>query len=102
LSISEYSTSIQWPDDARQFIIDLCDGINFTIEIIGFMESSYLIYLWIDQQSINQLLIHYGFAIEYDDSQYPEVRSTQLKYLNICFSLHYLVQFTFTENVRSN
>lgn len=96
------STSIQWPDDARQFIIDLCDGINFTIEIIGFMESSYLIYLWIDQQSINQLLIHYGFAIEYDDSQYPEVRSTQLKYLNICFFFHYLVQFTFTESVRLN
>jgi hypothetical protein len=69
-------TSIQWPDDARQFIIDLCDKINFSVEIIGFMETFYCIYLWIDpnqQQSINQLLIQHGFAIEFDDSQYPDV-----------------------------
>ncbi len=70
-------TSIQWPDDARQFIIDLCQGIDFSIQIVGFMETFYCVYLWIDQnhqQSINQLLIQRGFAIECDDSQYPEVR----------------------------
>ncbi len=38
------------------------------------MESFYSINLWIDERSINQLLIRRGFAIEYDDSQYPEVR----------------------------
>jgi hypothetical protein len=77
-NVSYPPTSIQWPEDARQFIIDLCDGINFTIEIVGVIDSFYSIYLWIDQQSINQLLIHHGFAIENDDSQDPKVRFIQL------------------------
>ena len=70
------STSNQWSDDARQFIIDLCHGIKFSVQVIGFLESFYSIYLWIDehhQQSINKLLIQRGFAIQLDETQYPEV-----------------------------
>ena len=74
-NVSYPPTSIRWPDDARDFIIDLCKGVDFTIEIVGSVDSSYLIYLWIDQQSINQLLIHHGYAIEKDDSQDPKVKS---------------------------
>ena len=72
------TTSIQWPNDARQFIIDLCENVDFTVEIIGFMESFYSIYLSIDKQSMNQLLIQRGFAIEFDDSQYTEVNKFNL------------------------
>jgi hypothetical protein len=58
----------------------LCERIDFSIQIIGYIEKFYCIYLWIDQnhqQSINQLLIQRGFAIESDDSQCPEVREFQ-------------------------
>ena len=71
-------SSQQWPDGARQFIFDLCDGIEFFIEIVGFIESLYSIRIWIDsdyKQSINQLLIQRNFAVEFDDSKYNEVRS---------------------------
>jgi len=47
------------------------------------METIYCIYLWIDQnhqQSINQSLIQFGFAIKFDDSQYPEVKKFSIKY----------------------
>ncbi|CAF0783856.1 unnamed protein product [Rotaria sordida] len=63
-------TSIQWHDDARQFIYDFIHGIDFSVQIIGFMDLFYCIYLWIEQKSINQLLIQHGFAIEFDDSNY--------------------------------
>lgn len=70
-------TSSQWPDDAGQFVGDLCEGISFSIEIVGFIDSLYSIYIWIDpecQQSINKLLVQQGMAIESDDSKYAEVR----------------------------
>jgi hypothetical protein len=71
------TTSIQWSDDARQLILDLCQDKNFSVEIIGIIDSFYCIYIWIGQdrqQSINQLLIQEGLAIEFDDSQSSEVK----------------------------
>jgi hypothetical protein len=53
------------------------------------MESFYSINLWIDERSINQLLIRRGFAIEYDDSQYPEVREKFHRSKNVCFFFHF-------------
>lgn len=75
-------TSIQWSDDARQFITDLCSTEKFSVQIVGFIESFYCIYLYIDdnrQQSINQLLIQHGFAVEFDDFNSHEVKKYFLK-----------------------
>ena len=76
-NIAHPPMSLQWSDDAGQFVRDLCEGISFSIEIVGFIDSLYSIYIWIDpecHQSINQLLIQQGMAVESDDSKYTEVR----------------------------
>ena len=75
-------TSIQWPDDTRQFIMDCCQDKDFSVEIVGMIDSLYCIYIWIDsnqQRSINQLLIQHGFAIEYDDLQNSDVKKILTK-----------------------
>lgn len=69
--------SNEWPKDARQSILDLCEGIHFQVQIVGTMAGFYSIYLWNDlndRKSVNQLLIQQGFAIECDDNQSSEVR----------------------------
>ncbi|CAF3306994.1 unnamed protein product [Rotaria sp. Silwood2] len=63
-------TTIQWHDDARQFINNFINESNFSVQMIGFMNPLYCIYLWREQQSINQLLIEHGYAIDADDSKY--------------------------------
>lgn len=71
------STSSQWSDEAGKFVEDLCEGINFSIQIVGFIESLCSIHIWIDaecQQSINQMLVLNHYAVECDDSKYTEVR----------------------------
>lgn len=82
MNIRYPTTFVQWPNNARQFIVDLCGNIEFSVQIVGFMETFYCIYIWIDenhQQSINQLLIQRDLAIEFDDSQSPEVREFEIK-----------------------
>jgi len=71
------TTLMQWSDDAKQFILDLCGDIHFQVEIIGTMGGFYLIYLWTDyknRQSINSLLVQRGFAIETNDRDDSEVK----------------------------
>jgi hypothetical protein len=57
------------------------------------MDSFYCIYLYIDknrQQSINELLIQHGFAIEFDDSQFSEVKEfLQKKIIYIFFYFNF-------------
>ncbi|CAF5018352.1 unnamed protein product [Rotaria sp. Silwood1] len=67
-------TSIQWHEDASQFINNFIRGMDFSVEMIGYMNPFYCIYLWIEQKSINELLVQHGYAIEFDDSKYSTVR----------------------------
>ncbi|CAM4794896.1 unnamed protein product, partial [Rotaria magnacalcarata] len=60
-------TAIEWHDDARQFINDFADGVNFSVQVVGYMNPFYCIYLWIEQKSMNELLVQHGFAVEFDD-----------------------------------
>ncbi|CAF1617834.1 unnamed protein product [Rotaria sp. Silwood1] len=63
-------TSIQWHEDASQFINNFIRGMDFSVEMIGYMNPFYCIYIWIEQKSINELLVQHGYAIEFDDSKY--------------------------------
>ncbi|UJR30989.1 hypothetical protein I4U23_018500 [Adineta vaga] len=68
----------QWSDDVRQFIKNSCSEQKFPVEIIGRMDTVYCINLWLDQnqrQSMNELLILQGFAVECHDSHYSEFQS---------------------------
>ena len=70
-------TCIQWSDDACRFIIDHIEERHFRVQIIGSINSVYCIYIWIESNSpisINQLLIHNDFAVDYDDRQYSKVK----------------------------
>ncbi|CAF3519690.1 unnamed protein product [Rotaria socialis] len=60
-------TSIEWHDDARQFINSFMDGVYFSVQVVDYMNPFYCIYLWIEQKSMNELLVQHGFAVEFDD-----------------------------------
>ena len=86
-NLSPLPDSEQWTEDARKMIIDLCQNKLFLVQINGYLECLFCVYLWLDdnaEQSVNELLVRSRLAVEVDDRADPQVSGIkqQKEYLN--------------------